>query len=61
LKFFFKKIFASLTSLFTNLSMNFPCFAGCKCNIPFRISQAFLNLFLKINFQFQFVCLSVFQ
>ncbi|RKR09853.1 hypothetical protein C8C82_1814 [Flavobacterium sp. 81] len=52
LKFFFKKISFLFNFIFTNLSMNFPCFAGCKCNIPFRISQAFWNLFLKINFPF---------
>jgi len=27
--------------------MNFPCFAGCKCNICFQIPQAFFELFFK--------------
>ncbi|WP_230392528.1 hypothetical protein, partial [Flavobacterium sp. LC2016-01] len=44
-----------------SLSRNFPCFAGCKCNTRFPIPQAFLNLFLKINFQFSFKPLSVFR
>ncbi len=29
----------------TNLSKDFPCFAGCKCKKHFRILQAFSNLF----------------
>jgi len=61
LKFFLKNFRFHFFFLFTNLSMNFPCFAGCKCNIRFQISQAFWNLFLKKNFQYQFVCLSVFR
>ncbi|WP_291286980.1 hypothetical protein, partial [Flavobacterium sp.] len=36
----------------SNLSMSFPCFAGCKCNIRFPFSQAFLNFYLKISFRF---------
>jgi len=44
---FFLKLFSRLNSLFflTNLSRNFPSFAGCKCNIQFQIPQAFCNLF----------------
>jgi len=50
---FFGKFFVPfLLSNLTNLSMNFRCFAGCKCNIRFQISQAFSNLFLKKNFSF---------
>jgi hypothetical protein len=62
---FFEVFFRKFLFLFflnlTNLSMNFPCFAGCKCNIRFQISQAFWNLFLKIFFSINSVCLSVFQ
>jgi hypothetical protein len=47
-KVFFETFFSSHFFIFlTSLSRNFPCFAGCKCNIRFPFSQAFLNLFLK--------------
>ena len=49
---FFKKISFPFSLLNpASLSMNFPRFAGCKCNIRFLIPQAFLNLFLKKKFQ----------
>lgn len=41
LSFFLPKTYQSFNEL--------PLFAGCKCNIQFKISQAFSNLFLKIN------------
>ncbi|MNX74918.1 hypothetical protein D3C86_1063730 [compost metagenome] len=51
LKLFFRLIFSiSLISI----SMNFPCFAGCKCRKHFQISQAFSNLFFENFFSFRF-------
>jgi hypothetical protein len=57
-KVFFETFFSSHLFLFlTSLSRNFPCFAGCKCNIRFPFSQAFLNLFLKKFFKLNsFAC-----
>ncbi len=52
LKFFLENFFSFFLHLFTNLSMNFPCFAGCKCKSFFRIPQAFRNLFFRIFFRF---------
>ena len=49
---FFENFFSISLLFFSNLSMSFPYFAGCKCNIRFQFSQAFFNLFLKINFLF---------
>ena len=57
LKFFFENFFSTFPQFLTSLSMSFPCFAGCKCNIHFLISQAFLNLFQKINFPYLLIML----
>ena len=55
LKFFFEIFFNPVFSNFpSNLSMNFPCFAGCKCRKHFQISQAFSNLFFENFFSFRF-------
>jgi len=62
LKFFFKKISFPFSLLNpASLSMNFPRFAGCKCNIRFLIPQAFLNLFLKKISNLNSKCMPVYQ
>ena len=57
LKLFFRLCFSSFPA---SLSMNFPCFAGCKCKKHFQIPQAFSNLFFENFFSFNSYCLSVF-
>ena len=48
--FFWKFLSPFYYRFLISLSRNFARFAGCKCNKLFLISQAFLNLFLKINY-----------
>jgi len=50
----------------SDISMNFPCFAGCKCKNLFLFLQAFPNLFFRkfLPFRFLFFCsisMSVFR
>ncbi|WP_343615589.1 hypothetical protein, partial [Flavobacterium sp.] len=40
--------FSSLIPKFSaGISMNFPCFAGCKCKKLFQFPQAFFELFFR--------------
>ncbi|KIA92460.1 hypothetical protein OA93_23265 [Flavobacterium sp. KMS] len=42
---FFGKFSFPFSSFLSIFQGTFRCFAGCKCNIRFPFSQAFLNLF----------------
>ncbi len=56
--FFFRFLFLNFPS---NLSMSFPCFAGCKCKSFFQIPQAFPNLFSENFFSSDSSFLPVFR